>query len=339
MEIYLNTRELLLNNKFSWLITGVAGFIGSNLLEALLSLKQNVVGLDNFSTGSWDNLDSVYNKYPNEFKKNFKLIKGDICSVANCEQAMTGIDYVLHHAAIASVPLSIEYPEVTHQVNTTGFINMLNAAKDAHVKRFIYTSSSAVYGNSHQLKKHESGPVIPISPYAVSKYINELYARSFNQYYGLDTIGLRYFNIFGPRQSTKGAYAPVIPLWIEAMLANEPIYINGDGSTVRDFCSIENIIQVNLLAALTTNSKAINRVYNIGCGEEITLKRLLFILQKIIQPDDLKIIYRAMRKGDIKISSADISSAQTELGFESKVSLEKGLTDTVEYYKLYSVIS
>ena len=335
MSVYADTRKKLRNQKFSWLITGVAGFIGSHLLESLLLLNQKVIGLDNFYSGNSDNLKNIRSKLPNEYGNNFTLIKGDICTPEICEQAMVGIDYVLHHAAVASVPLSIEQPEVTHTVNTTGFINLLKAAKEAQVKRVVYASSSAVYGDSSQLKKQESEPVMPVSPYAVSKYINELYAKSFEQYYELETVGLRYFNVFGPRQSPKGAYAPVIPLWIEAMLANEPIYINGDGCNIRDFCYIENVIQANLLAAMTMERLAINRVYNIGCGQEITLIQLLSLLEKIVKPSDSEVIYRKARIGDIKISSADISSAQKYLGFDPSITIEKGLISTVNIYKLH----
>ncbi|RUR12741.1 NAD-dependent epimerase/dehydratase family protein [Legionella sp. km772] len=333
MSVYLDTRKKLLNNQFSWLITGVAGFIGSHLLEALLSLNQIVIGLDDFSTGSLANLNTIRNRLPEEFANNFKLIKGDICSMVSCEEAMKGIDYVLHHAAMASVPLSIKYPEKTHKINATAFMNLLQAAKNARVKRFVYASSSAVYGDSNQFKKHEENPVFPVSPYAVTKYINELYARSFYQYYKLETIGLRYFNIFGPRQSPDGAYAPVIPLWIEAMLKNEPVYINGDGGIVRDFCYIDNVIQANLLAALGENKESTNRIYNIGCGQEVTLTQLITIMKKIINPANLRLVHREERIGDIKISSADVSNAKKYLGFVPTTSLESGLIATIEYYK------
>lgn len=331
MSVYSSTRRMLLSKQYTWLITGVAGFIGSNLLESLLSLNQKVVGLDDFSIGSWDNLDEVHNMLPRQFETNFKLITGSICSEDVCVRAVSGVDFILHHAAIASVPLSIQYPEITHKVNTTGFINILIAAQAAKVQKVVYASSSAVYGHSNRLKKNETDVLEPVSPYAISKYINELYARSFNHFYDLDTIGLRYFNIFGPRQNSNGAYAPVIPLWIEAMLSGGNICIYGDGNQTRDFCYVEDVVQANILAALSIHEK--NNIYNIGMGQEVTLNQLAILLKKLYNLLDLEIIHKDSRVGDIKISSADITSAKNTLQFMPSTSLETGLIQTIEYFK------
>lgn len=333
MELYLDIQQQMLRKKYTWLVTGVAGFIGSNLLESLLFLNQKVVGLDNFSTGSQCNLNKVSQKLPEKFQNNFKMIQGDIRSTEDCELAIRGVDFVLHHAAVASVPVSIELPEYTHAVNDSGFINILNAARKSGIRRLVYASSSAVYGNSPITPKNELLDVEPVSPYAVSKYANELYAKSFNYCFGLETIGLRYFNIFGPRQSPQGAYAAVIPLWIEAILTGRPICIYGDGNNIRDFCYINDVVQANILAAFTTNAESLNKVYNIGRGEGITLKHLLDHLKKILKLKNIEIQYCDFRKGDIRVSDADISSTKNKLGFIPLTTIEEGLSSSIDYYR------
>jgi UDP-N-acetylglucosamine/UDP-N-acetylgalactosamine 4-epimerase len=333
MGLYSDIQQQMIKKPHTWLITGVAGFIGSNLLESLLFLNQKVVGMDDFSSGTQENLDSVFQKIPDKFQTNFKLVRGDIRLVEDCELAMEGVDYVLHHAAVASVPASIEFPEHTHAVNDAGFVNVLNVARKMGIKRLVYASSSAIYGNSPIAIKNESMTPEPVSPYAVSKLSNEFYAKSFNYCFGFETIGLRYFNIFGPRQNPRGAYASVVPLWIEAILTNNAINIFGDGYCVRDFCYINEVIQANILAALTTNADALNKTYNIGCGNGITLKNLLDYLKELIKPEWIDLNYREFRKGDIKISAADISMATDNLGFIPATPIEEGLRFSIDYYR------
>ncbi|KTC66074.1 UDP-glucuronate 5'-epimerase (plasmid) [Legionella adelaidensis] len=318
-------RKNLLKEKYTWLITGVAGFIGSHLLEKLLSFNQKVIGLDNFSTGSRENLAAVFKNNPKSYQANFKLVEGDICSEADCKTSMEGenVDYVLHHAALASVPLSLDFPEKTHLVNVTGFLNILNNARKEGVKRVIYASSSAVYGDSISAKK-ETEVLFPKTPYAVSKYVNELYAKNFQECFHLETVGLRYFNVFGPRQNPNGPYAPVIPLWIEDILGNKPIYVNGDGSTIRDFCYIEDIIQANILAALSSYSEKAP-VFNVGQGVGTSLNDLLDSLKKITKNESLHLIYRDFRKGDIKTSISDISKIKQVVGYCPNFSTYEGL--------------
>lgn len=253
------------------LITGAAGFIGSNLLETLLKLNQNVVGLDNFDTGFQHNLDQVKELVTQEQWNGFNFIEGDIRKLEDCEKACKGVDYVLHQAALGSVPRSIEDPIRTNIANIDGFLNMLVAAKEAKIKRFVYAASSSTYGDHPNLPKVEDKIGNPLSPYAVTKYVNELYADVFSRTYGFNIIGLRYFNIFGQRQDPNGAYAAVIPKWIASMLNNEPVYINGDGETSRDFCYIDNTVQMNLLAATTQNQEATNQVYNVAVGDRTSL--------------------------------------------------------------------
>lgn len=333
MNVSPDIEKTLLNKKSTWLITGVAGFIGSNLLETLLHFNQKVIGLDNFSSGTQANLDDVSKKMSKSYQTNFKFIEGDIRSIKDCMKSTQGVDYILHHAGVANVPLSIEKPEYTNEVNVTGFINILNAARTSNVKRLVYASSSAVYGDSPIALKHEELTLNPLSPYAVSKYANELYAKSFNTCFGLDSVGLRYFNIFGPRQDPYGAYVAVIPLWINALLTGNPVCIYGDGSSVRDFCYVDDVIQANLLAALTSNSDALNKVYNIGSGKCITLSQLLNQLKSIIQPQHVNIQYQEFKKGDIKISSADISSVKNRLSYIPQTDTYKGLQTAIDYYK------
>lgn len=329
---YEEVKAKLKAHPHTWLITGVAGFIGSNLLETLLNLNQKVIGLDNFSTGSQANLDDVLHALDEKKSANFTFHEGDICSLEDCQKVMQGVDIVLHQAALGSVPRSIRTPELTNATNITGFMNVLLAAKDCNIKRFIYASSSSVYGDSPVLPKKEEDRGNPLSPYAVTKYTNELYARAFSTCYGIKTIGLRYFNVFGPRQSPKGAYAAVIPLWIAALLNNQPVYINGDGETSRDFCFIDNAVQANILAAMVENSMALDQVYNITFGKPTTLKELYGYLTRLLDKKEQQPIYRAFRTGDIRHSLADISRAENFLKYNPKHQVEQGLQQTIHWF-------
>ena len=320
-----------------WLVTGVAGFIGSNLLEHLLRLDQHVVGLDNFSTGKQDNLSDVKQLVSAQQWRRFTFIEGDIRHISTCHAACKGVDVILHQAALGSVPRSIEDPLNCNDNNVNGNLNMLKAACDTGVKRMVYASSSAVYGDHPGLPKVEDACGMPLSPYAVSKKVNELYASVFSQLYGLETIGLRYFNVFGPRQDPDGAYAAVIPRWIAALCSNETVYINGTGETSRDFCYIENVVQANLLAALTNNREAINEVYNIALNNRITLNELYYILQKDMrpycdQPVKSHPVYQDFRPGDVLHSQADISKAKKLLGYAPTHSVEQGLEAAMGWY-------
>src|SRR5258707_414722 len=314
----------------TWLVTGAAGFIGSNLLEALLSVGQRVVGLDNFATGFQHNLDQVEEAVGPEAWARFRFIEGDIRSLDTCREACRGAAIVLHEAALRSVPRSIDDPIASHNTNVTGFLNMLVAARDARVERFVYAASSAAYGDHPGLPKVEQTIGRPLSPYGAGKHMNELYADVFGRCYGLESIGLRYFNVFGPRQDPDGAYAAVIPKWIAAMLRGETVRINGDGETSRDFCFIENVVQANLLAATTARSEAINQAYNVAVGERTTLNELFSMLQKILRREDpvigdQKPIYQDFRAGDVRHSLADITKARHLLGYVPTHRLEEGL--------------
>lgn len=331
MNQFEKVRHQLLQNQFTWLITGVAGFIGSNLLETLLKLNQKVIGLDNFATGYQENIDDALANVSDQQRKQFIFYQGDIRNLDDCEKAMTGVDYVLHQAALGSVPRSIVTPDITNETNVTGFLNMLLTAKNAEVKRFIYASSSAVYGDSPILPKQEHHIGNPLSPYAVSKYTNELYAKAFSTCYDIETIGLRYFNIFGPRQNPAGPYAAVIPLWITSLLKKDPVYINGDGETSRDFCYIDNVVQANLLAALTPEKIAVNMVYNVTVGEQTTLNQLYNMISSqlaIVQEP----IYRDFRNGDIRHSLADIQQSQRLLGYAPTYTVKSSIGPTVEWF-------
>ncbi|MBN1684179.1 MAG: SDR family oxidoreductase [Gammaproteobacteria bacterium] len=333
MKTYEQVKKQLKNHQYTWLITGIAGFIGSNLMEALLSLNQKVMGLDNFATGYQYNIDDVLTSIDSKFKKNFTFYEGDIRSMDDCKKAVKGVDYVLHQAALGSVPRSIKTPELTHEVNVTGFLNMLIASRDAKVKRFVYASSSSVYGDSPKLPKVESDIGNPLSPYAVTKYTNELYAHVFDSCYGAEAIGLRYFNVFGKRQDPKGAYAAVIPLWFSALLKEAPVYINGDGETSRDFCYIDNVVFANLLAALTTNQQAIHQVYNIACGEKTTLNKLFAIIRKTLNlPDSIQPQYRDFRAGDVRHSLANIHKAKELLQYSPLYYIKEGLNIAKDWY-------
>jgi len=320
-----------------WLITGVAGFIGSNLLETLLSLNQRVYGLDNFSSGHQHNLELVRAAVSPEQWANFLMTEGDIKDIATCRQVCEGVDYVLHQAALGSVPQSIEDPILTNQSNISGFVNMMVAARDHGVQRFVYAASSATYGNDPQIPKTEDMRAQPLSPYAVTKYVNELYADVFAKSYGFNTIGLRYFNIFGPRQDPDGAYAAVIPKWFASMVKKEDIFINGTGETSRDFCYIDNTVQANILAACVENEKALNQVYNIALGERIDLNEL-FEMIKVrvarVMPEAASLVptYRDFRAADVLHSQADISKAVTLLGFDPGYSVEGGLDAAAQWY-------
>ncbi len=317
-----------------WLITGVAGFIGSNLLEELLRLGQGVVGLDNFSTGFKHNLDDVRKDVGEDIWTHFTFIEGDIRSLEDCRKACEGIDYVLHQAALGSVPRSIDDPIRTNQSNIDGFINMLVAARDAKVKRFVYAASSSTYGDHPGLPKQEDIIGKPLSPYAVTKYVNELYADVFSRLYGMECIGLRYFNVFGRRQDPEGDYAAVIPHWIGELMNNKIPVINGDGETSRDFCYIENAIQANLLAATTENPEAINQVYNVATGSRTTLNELFNMIKELLEEyhSDIKNIspvYGPFRTGDVKHSQADITKAKDLLEYYPAYDVKRGMAETV----------
>lgn len=332
---YEDVKQQLIKEPKKWLITGCAGFIGSNLLESLLSLDQTIVGLDNFSTGFAHNLEEVKSLVTAEQWHRFTMIEGDIRDLATCEKACQGIDFVLHQAALGSVPRSIENPIATNQSNIDGFLNMLVAAKDAKVKSFTYAASSSTYGDHPALPKIEENIGQPLSPYAVSKLVNELYAKVFNRVYGFNSIGLRYFNVFGRRQNPYGAYAAVIPKWIAAMIKNEPVHINGDGETSRDFCYITNAVQANILAATTVNPEAINQVYNVAVGDQTTLNILYHAIQENLSQyyshvKESKPFYREFRAGDVRYSLADISKAKNLLNYSPTHRIFDGIKLTLK---------
>lgn len=337
MNKYQEVQAQLHDLAQTWLVTGAAGFIGSNLLEALLKLDQKVVGLDNFSTGHRYNLEQVKALVTPDQWRNFCFIEGDIRNPEHCRKACTGMDYVLHQAALGSVPRSLSDPLLTNENNITGFINMLVAARDASVKRFVYAASSSTYGDHPGLPKVEELIGKPLSPYAVTKYVNELYADVFARCYGFNAIGLRYFNIFGPRQDPEGAYAAVIPKWVAGMIKSEPVYINGDGKTSRDFCYIDNAVQANLLAATTANPEAVNQVYNVAVGERTTLNQLFESIRALLEPrfpnlKDFKPVYRDFRAGDVRHSLADISKAQKLLDYAPTHRIGHGLQVAMKWY-------
>lgn len=322
----------------TWLVTGVAGFIGSHLLETLLKLDQRVIGLDNFSTGYEKNLGEVRRLVGEKSWGRFQFVEGDIREQSACRRACKGVDFVLHQAALGSVPRSLADPVASHESNVTGFINMAVAARDARVKRFVFASSSAVYGDEPGSPKVEDKIGLPLSPYAATKIMNETYAGVFARAYDFSFVALRYFNVFGPRQDPDGAYAAVIPKWIAALLNREPIDINGDGETSRDFCFIENVVQANLLAATTGNQNAVNQAYNIAVGKRTTLNELLDLLKRALQAHDSgvvdqKPIYRDFRPGDVRHSLADIDKARRLLGYEPEYPIERGLELAMDWYR------
>jgi UDP-N-acetylglucosamine 4-epimerase len=341
MSAYETLKTQLQSKQHTWLITGAAGFIGSNLLEALLQLNQKVVGLDNFSTGHHRNLDEVQSIVAPAQWQNFSFMQADICNLASCQTACTGVDFVLHQAALGSVPRSVEDPITTNASNVTGFLNMLVAARNSKVKRFVYAASSSTYGDHPGLPKLEDHIGKPLSPYAVTKYVNELYADVFGKTYGLQSIGLRYFNVFGPRQDPEGAYAAVIPKWIASMINGEPLYINGDGETSRDFCYIDNVVQANLLASCTQNTEAVNQVYNIAVGGRTSLNELYAQLkQNLISSyphlKDAQAVYREFREGDVLHSLASIYKATEMLEYEPTHEMRQGLGLAMAWYKANS---
>lgn len=315
------------------LVTGGAGFIGSNLCECLLSRGEKVRCLDNFATGKFENIEGLLRKYPGQFV----LQVGDIRKPEDCRKGVEGMEYVFHEAALGSVPRSINDPQTTNDVNVTGFLNMLVAARDADIKRFIYAASSSTYGDSRELPKVEEVIGKPLSPYAITKYVNELYADVFARTYGMQCIGLRYFNVFGRRQSPEGAYAAVIPKFVELLMKHESPLINGDGTYSRDFTYIDNVLQMNLLAMQTTNSKALNTVYNTAYGENTTLNQLVGYLKELLSGYDpeiahVEILYGPVRKGDIPHSLASIDKAKALLGYAPKFNMKQGLTEAVKWY-------
>jgi UDP-N-acetylglucosamine/UDP-N-acetylgalactosamine 4-epimerase len=321
-----------------WLITGVAGFIGSNLLETLLIKGQKVIGIDNFLTGRLCNLEQVKMAVGEDAWRHFTFFKADICDVSSCEQACKGVDVILHQAALGSVPRSLADPLSSHANNVNGTLNLLVAAKRAGVKRFVYASSSSVYGDHPGLPKFEDRIGECLSPYAVTKRIAELYTAVFARNYGIETIGLRYFNVFGARQDPDGAYAAVIPKWISAMLKGEPVVINGDGETSRDFCYVANVVQANLLAATTSNPEALNQVFNIAVGGRATLNELHQLIRdqlRVLRPG-LEIaapVYHGFRPGDIRHSNADIGKARKLLGYQPTHNLSEGINEAIAWYE------
>jgi UDP-N-acetylglucosamine 4-epimerase len=335
MQAYEQAKQQLLAEPRTWLVTGVAGFIGSNLLEQLLRLNQKVVGLDNFATGHQRNLDEVLGNNPDKAHL-FHFIEGDICNLDHCAQAASGVDYILHQAALGSVPRSIKDPIATNRANVDGFLNMLVAARDAGVKRFVYAASSSTYGDHPGLPKVEDKIGNPLSPYAVTKYVNELYAKVFSSTYGIETIGLRYFNIFGRRQDPDGAYAAVIPKWIMEYVSGGTIKINGDGETSRDFCYIDNAVQANILAA-TAASGGANTVYNVAVNDQTTLNQLFTyietrLLARLSGLEQRSPMYQDFRAGDVRHSRADIGKAQGQLGYQPTHTIQQGLDDAMDWY-------
>lgn len=335
MTNYSNLKATLLAQPKTWLVTGVAGFIGSNLLEYLLKLNQRVIGLDNFATGHQYSLDEVQGLVTPEQWLGFTFIEGDIRNLEDCQKACVGVDYVLHQAALGSVPRSIADPITTNAANITGFLNMLVAARNAQVKSFTYAASSSTYGDHPALPKVEEHIGKPLSPYAVTKYVNELYADVFAKTYGFNCIGLRYFNVFGKRQDPNGAYAAVIPKWTAAMIQGDELFINGDGETSRDFCFIENTVQMNLLAA-TAPDEAKNEVYNVAVGDRTTLNDLFHALQSALaengKPYARKPVYRDFRAGDVRHSQADISKASSKLGYAPEFRIMDGIAKAMPWY-------
>ena len=323
-----------------WLITGVAGFIGSNLLETLLKLNQKVVGLDNFATGFQRNLDEVQGAVSDEQWQGFQFIEGDICDLATCERALKHasagkVNYVLHQAALGSVPRSIDNPVNTNKSNIDGFLNMLVAAKDANVDSFTYAASSSTYGDHPALPKVEENIGNPLSPYAVTKYVTELYAKVFASVYGFKTIGLRYYNVFGPKQNQDGAYAAVIPKWTAAMIKGEEVFINGDGDTSRDFSFVANAVQLNILAA-TARDEAKDEVYNMALGDRTTLNELFVGIKDALKNNGVEYTaeptYRDFRAGDVRHSQADISKAKNKLGFAPTHRIVQGIHHAMPWY-------
>jgi len=331
-----DVQQQLRQHSYHWLVTGAAGFIGSNLVEALLRLNQRVTGLDNFATGHQRNLDQVRELVGETAWSNFTFLQADIRSPEDCARACEGADFVLHQAALGSVPRSIANPQLTNDTNINGFLNMLVAARDAKVKRFVYAASSSTYGDHPGLPKVEDTIGKPLSPYAVTKYVNELYADVFGRTYGMESIGLRYFNVFGPRQDPEGAYAAVIPKWVMALIRNEELRINGDGETSRDFCYVDNVVQANLLAALA-GAEAANQVYNVALNDRTSLNQLHAMMRELLAPRFPHVgahqpVYVDFRKGDVRHSQAEISKAAAMLGYAPTHRIGEGLKEAMDWY-------
>ena len=336
MNKFTDVQAHLRENSYHWLVTGAAGFIGSNLVEALLKLNQRVTGLDNFATGHQHNLDEVRELVGSNAWQRFSFINGDIRKYDDCLRACAGVDFVLHQAALGSVSRSIADPITTNDTNVTGFLNMITAARDAKTRRFVYAASSSTYGDHPALPKVESVIGNPLSPYAVTKYVNELFADVFARCYGTEAIGLRYFNVFGPRQDPHGAYAAVIPQWIAALIENRDLYINGDGETSRDFCFIDNVVQANILAAMAPEGAA-NQVYNVALNERTSLNELHQMMceqlrERFPHVATHRPTFKDFRAGDVRHSQADISKAETLLGFAPTHRIGEGLRQAMAWY-------
>ncbi len=335
MHSYEDVKQDLVDNPKTWLVTGVAGFIGSNILEALLLLDQNVIGLDNFATGNTSNLDDVKTEVSSQQWNRFQFTRGDICNYTTCKEVTEGVDYVLHQAALGSVPRSIAAPIDSNAANITGFLNMLQAAKDVDVKSFTYASSSSTYGDHPALPKIEENIGNPLSPYAVTKCVNELYAEVFARTYGFKAIGLRYFNVFGKRQDPSGTYAAVIPKWTSAIINGDEVFINGDGETTRDFCYIDNAVQMNILSAVADDS-AKDEVYNVAFGDRTSLNDLFSALIEALNQNSIDIrtkpTYRDFRAGDVRHSLADISKAKKILGYHPLFNISQGIQKAIPWY-------
>ena len=328
-------KQQLVEQPKTWLLTGCAGFIGSNLLEFLLKHEQKVVGLDNFATGFQHNLDEVQGQVTTEQWSRFRFIEGDIRDLATCQEAVKGVDYVSHQAALGSVPRSLNDPITTNQVNIDGFLNMLVVSRDEGVKSFVFAASSSTYGDHPDLPKLEPKIGNPLSPYAVTKYVNELYARVFALNYGFKSIGLRYFNVFGKRQTPNGAYAAVIPKWTGSMIHNEDVIINGDGETSRDFCYIENTVQANILSSVQMPESGFE-VYNVALNNRTSLNELFAYLNELLLDNGVNyqkaVIHQDFRAGDVRHSQADISKITEQLGYAPSYSIREGLAEAMPWY-------
>lgn len=337
MSSYTDAVESLKTQPRAWLVTGAAGFIGSHLVETLLALGQGVTGLDDFSSGSRKNLEVVQSIVGADAWRRFRFVEGSVSDAACCRDAVKGADYVLHEAGFVSVPLSVDDPAACNRTNVDGFLNMLVTARDAGVKRFVYASSSAVYGDDETMPKVEEKIGQPLSPYAASKWMNEIYAGVFAKNYGFGAVGLRYFNIFGPRQNPEGGYAAVIPKWITSLAKNEPCFINGDRGITRDFCHVSNVVQANILAATSQNPAVPGQAYNVAYGKRSTLLELhdviatKLVARKLTIPVDSPVMHPP-RQGDIVHSGADVSKIRRDLGYEPEKGLEQGLEDTIDWY-------
>ena len=338
MSRYQQALDELRSQPRHWLVTGAAGFIGSSLVEVLLELDQSVVGLDNFATGKPENLEELHRLVSRERWSRFRFLEGDVASPDVCHEATAGVDAVLHQAALGSVPRSIEEPLASNAANVTGHLALLEAARRAGVRRFVYASSSSVYGDSPTLPKLEDDLGRPLSPYAVTKLADELYATVYGELHGMETLGLRYFNVFGPRQDPEGAYAAVIPKWVAAMIRGDAVLINGSGETSRDFCHVANVVQANLLAATVETKQALNQAYNVAAGRRTTLDELFELLrQRLVARHprlaDLKPQRGPLRPGDVLHSLADIGKARRLLGYEPSHSIEQGLDASLDWYE------